>query len=783
MFGKTVALTIIAISILPLLLLSPQRSQAVMGEDGSLWVQVSTPGFGSNENMSVVAMAEYNGYLYAMTRNQQDGAEVWRTSGTGWEQVLFPGGETNGMYGNAHINNVWARMIVFQNKLYFGFSSGLQGAYLGSSGAEIWRYDGATWEAVISDKKDIDESGTITGIAGCANGDGVRTAEITDAGKTWAANEWAGGVLQITSGSGIYRKFAIVSNTANVLTIQQNETAGTYNVSGQETEYTNCSSAVYHNPFPAYSYTLGAVVIGDTYEIGMGNDENGFGDFWNKTITAMRIFDGKLYVSTGLNYEYGGQVWYTENGDDWFATPSVISIPAPYNYRSFGNFHPSTAYPGGYKPVSSSVTDLIVSSVSGEPVLYAGGTGTSGALGGCARMARLTGFGWELIVDNAVDINSGGSNENGFGSPSGCGTNQYNFMPWSLADFSNNILVGISGDGARVLAAPSGFSDIKDDGSWQYSTGKANVDPDNPLYVDPLGDSAYPNGFDGYRYPSGSSFGTAYQNLAPNLFPFNNALYSGLICQYVPELGIPAKKGELLGSQIWKTPDAVTWTRVTGNGFKDPAVINFEAFAVFDGHLYVSGSKGASSTPSGLGGAKVFKQLNGLPDDLDEDGASDSADNCPAVPNASGLGTCTSGYVNVICAGHAHCGTGGVCSTNQEDSDGDGVGNACDNCPNLANPAQEDTYPPGGNGCGNACECEGNFDGDADQDGTDAVTFKKDFGRGGISNPCTNTNPCNGDFNCSGGVDGTDAKVFKVDFGRGMVNPCPNCTTVPWCSY
>ncbi len=57
------------------------------------------------------------------------------------------------------------------------------------------------------------------------------------------------------------------------------------------------------------------------YEIGMGDDENGFGDFWNKTITAMRLFNNKLYVSTGLNYEYGGQIWYTENGDDWTVTP------------------------------------------------------------------------------------------------------------------------------------------------------------------------------------------------------------------------------------------------------------------------------------------------------------------------------------------------------------------------------------------------------------------------------------------------------------------------------
>lgn len=37
--------------------------------------------------------------------------------------------------------------------------------------------------------------------------------------------------------------------------------------------------------------------------------------------------------------------------------------------------------------------------------------------------------------------------------------------------------------------------------------------------------------------------------------------------------------------------------------------------------------------------------------------------------------------------------------------------------------------------------CEGNFDYDADVDGTDAFTFKSDFGRSGISNPCPPDGP------------------------------------------
>ena len=47
---------------------------------GSTWEQVNVPGFGNINNMSVVAMAEYQGHLYALTRNQAQGCEVWRTT-------------------------------------------------------------------------------------------------------------------------------------------------------------------------------------------------------------------------------------------------------------------------------------------------------------------------------------------------------------------------------------------------------------------------------------------------------------------------------------------------------------------------------------------------------------------------------------------------------------------------------------------------------------------------------------------------------------------------------
>ena len=119
-----------------------------------------------------------------------------------------------------------------------------------------------------------------------------------------------------------------------------------------------------------------------------------------------------------------------------------------------------------------------------------------------------------------------------------------------------------------------------------------------------------------------------------------------------------------------------------------------------------------------------------------------------------------------------------------DDYDCDAILDDLDNCFYIYNPDQEDTYPPGGNGIGDACDCEGNFDCDEDVDGTNAATFKADFGRSLMNNPCESGEPCNGDFDCDNDCDGTDAALFKSDFGRSSFNnPCPACVVGDWCGY
>ena len=153
-------------------------------------------------------------------------------------------------------------------------------------------------------------------------------------------------------------------------------------------------------------------------------------------------------------------------------------------------------------------------------------------------------------------------------------------------------------------------------------------------------------------------------------------------------------------------------------------------------------------------------------DAVDGDGIGDLCDNCPDHPNGTLLGTCAKNInppliliLGTPCADTSECGVNQFCLMNQEDTNGNGIGDVC--------------------------ECESDFNCDGSVAADDVEKFLADFGRSIYTgNPCRNELPCNGDFLCDTAVDADDVTKFLEDFGRSQFdNPCPACSSQIACEY
>jgi bacillolysin len=99
--------------------------------------------------------------------------------------------------------------------------------------------------------------------------------------------------------------------------------------------------------------------------------------------------------------------------------------------------------------------------------------------------------------------------------------------------------------------------------------------------------------------------------------------------------------------------------------------------------------------------------------DADADGVPDATDNCPHIANPDQADTDSDGVGNVC----DNCSQ--VTNLDQADADNDGIGDVCDNCPQKANPGQADSNS---DGIGDACCCVGSV-GDVNADGASEPTI------------------------------------------------------------
>jgi hypothetical protein len=119
----------------------------------------------------------------------------------------------------------------------------------------------------------------------------------------------------------------------------------------------------------------------------------------------------------------------------------------------------------------------------------------------------------------------------------------------------------------------------------------------------------------------------------------------------------------------------------------------------------------------------------------------------------------------------------------QADDDGDGAGDACDNCLGLPNPTQTDTNQ---DGFGNLCDPD--YDDTGSVGGPDYLQFRSQFGRRscdpGFGFPtCDLGFDPDVDADSNGSIAGPDYLVFRARFGgapgpsghacAGVSLPCP----------
>jgi sugar lactone lactonase YvrE len=284
--------------------------------DGADWEQVVWGGFGDGNNGGVNVFAVFSNMIYAATTNDTSGVEIWR-SATGdpgsWSQV---NGDGFGSSGTAQD----VTMELYDNALYVGLGRGDPPV------AELWRTEnGTTWTAMFEDGLG-DSNNTHVSAMSAFRGDfylGLRN--VNEGGQIWRCDDganwsqvFAGGLGDATN----KRPYGLIKFNEHLYLV-----------------FTNWDKGA----------EVWKTADGDSWrrmvDGGWGDSNNQGADYFDK---GAAIFENRLYIGTH-NSASGGEIW----------REASCAVYLPLTLRSFSSvtspYEPNDTPSQAHGPIGPSV--------------------------------------------------------------------------------------------------------------------------------------------------------------------------------------------------------------------------------------------------------------------------------------------------------------------------------------------------------------------------------------------------------------------------------------------
>lgn len=333
---------------------NPAGAQLWRRTTAGTWSAVTNSGFGQSGLVAIKQLIEYNGYFYAGTQGWLNNApaanRLWRcpvTSDCGlsasWSEL------TTWPLRSDNLSDAIRQMVVLDGKLYV--ATGVNGdAQNPPHGAQVWRFDGATWQKSFEALKDsanpadptyyhisviqamtVHDNALYIGLARWQN----QPTPAAAGGQVWrclqssACDAPADWELLVDDGDFAGNEFAVSALAAH----QGKLYAGVSMFSGEG----------------GVVYRLGDCTAGNcTWD---AISAAGFGDALNENIPGLVSYDDSLFAFT-WNADTGTQVW-SYDGTDWSKSLADDGLGSNQNQLAIGALKVN----GGYLYLGSTASN------------------------------------------------------------------------------------------------------------------------------------------------------------------------------------------------------------------------------------------------------------------------------------------------------------------------------------------------------------------------------------------------------------------------------------------